>query len=109
MSTTNTSKKLATKNNPETLAIGSLRYIAKLMAINPNSGKNREDIQKAFKNIVKASIEAEGTFQLKETKSKRYIKDTFHLYDRVIFKGEELPVISGYPSMLSVSSVLGCY
>jgi len=76
-------------SNP--LRLGSLRYIASLMGINADSGKNRDDIQKAFKNIVKASIEAEGTYQLKEAKSKRYIKDTFHLYDRVIFKGEELP------------------
>ena len=76
-------------NNP--LRLGSLRYIASLMGINADSGKNREDIQKAFKNIVKASIEAEGTYQLKEGKSRKYIKDTFHLYDRVIFKGEELP------------------
>jgi len=72
------------------LRLGSLRYIASLMGINEDSGKNRDDIQKAFKNIVKASIEAAGTFQLKDSKSKRYINDTFHLYDRVIFKGEKL-------------------
>jgi len=75
-------------NNP--LRLGSLRYIARLMGINADSGKNREDIQKAFRNIVKASIDAEGTFQVKESKRKKYIKDTFHLYDRVILKGEEL-------------------
>jgi hypothetical protein len=73
------------------LRLGSLRYIARLMGINPDSGKNREDIQKAFKNIVKASIEAEGTFQLKEGKNKHYIQDTFHLYERVVFTGEQLP------------------
>jgi len=73
------------------LRLGSLRYIARLMGINADSGKNREDIQKAFKNIVKASIEAEGTFQLKEGKNKRYIQDTFHLYERVILTGEDLP------------------
>lgn len=73
------------------LRLGSLRYIARLMGIHADSGKNYRDIQKAFKNIVKTSIEANGTFQVKEDKSKRYISDTFHLYERVIFKGEQLP------------------
>lgn len=73
------------------IRLGSMRYIAKLMGIYADSGKNYQDIQRAFKNMVKASIEAEGSYQLKESTSKRYIKDTFHLYDRVIFKGEELP------------------
>jgi len=72
------------------LRLGSLRYIARLMGIN-GSGKNLSDIQRAFDNIVTASIKAEGTFQLKDAKNKRYIKDTFHLYDRVIQKGEKLP------------------
>jgi len=76
-------------HNP--LRIGSLRYIAKLMGINPESGKNRSNIQKALQNLVTASITTQGTFQLKENKSKRFLKDTFHLYDRVIYKGEELP------------------
>lgn len=74
------------------LRLGSIRYIASIMGIHPDSGKNYEDIQRAFKNIVKTSIEAKGTFQLKEnSKTKRTIDDTFHLYDRVIFRGEELP------------------
>jgi hypothetical protein len=73
------------------LRLGSLRYIASVMGIYMDSGKNYQDIQRAFKNIVKASIEAEGTFQLKDSKTKQYIQDTFHLYDRVIFKGEKLP------------------
>ena len=88
------------------LPVGSLRHIAKLMGINPDSGKNREDIQRAFRNIVKASIEANGTYQVKESKAKRYIKDTFHLYDRVIFKGEELP--DGQPAD-SVYLMLGSW
>ena len=73
------------------LRIGSLRYIAKLMGINPDSGKNRQDIQQAFDNLVTTSIKAQGTFQLKEDKSRRFLKDTFHLYDRVIYKGEKTP------------------
>lgn len=35
------------------LRLGSLRYIAKLMAIHPDSGKNYADIKKAFKKHCK--------------------------------------------------------
>ena len=73
------------------LRIGSLRFVAKLMGINAESGKNRADIQKGFDNLVTASIKTQGTFQLKENKTKRFLKDTFHLYDRIIYRGEELP------------------
>ena len=73
------------------LKIGSLRYVTRLMGIHADSGKNYNDIVKTFKNIVKTSIEAEGSFKLKESKTKRHISDTFHLYDRVVFKGEKLP------------------
>ena len=76
---------------PNPLRLGSLRYIARLMGIN-ESGKNLSDIQRAFNNVVATTIKANGTYQLKEAKSrKRFIKDTFHLYDRVVFTGEELP------------------
>lgn len=71
--------------------IGSVHFIARLMGVNADSGKNYQDIQRALKNIVKTSVEARGTFQVKDSKSKRVIDDTFHLYDRVIFRGEELP------------------
>lgn len=73
------------------LPIGSVHYLARLMGIVADSGKNYQDIQRALKNIVKTSVEAEGTFQLKESKTRKFINDTFHLYDRVIFKGEMLP------------------
>jgi hypothetical protein len=73
------------------LRLGSLRYIAALMGISADSGKNREDIKQAFKNIVKTTIESEGTYQVKETSGKRNVSDTFHLYDRVVFTGEDLP------------------
>jgi len=73
------------------LRLGSVYYVARLMGINADSGKNYQDIQRALKNIVKTSVEAEGTFQLKDSKVKKFINDTFHLYERVIFKGEALP------------------
>ena len=81
-----------TKPKPiaELLELGSLRYIARVMGVN-ESGENTNRIQQAFKNIVRTSVEAKGTFQLKESKTKKYINDVFHLYDRVIFQGEQLP------------------
>lgn len=48
-------------------------------------------LKKLLKNIVSTTIETKGTFQLKEdSKNKRSLDDIFHLYDRVIFKDEEL-------------------
>lgn len=71
--------------------LGSLRYIAGMMGIHADSGKNYQSIRQAFKNIVKTTIEAKGTYRVKESKKKQYIDDTFHLYDRVIFRGESMP------------------
>ncbi|MCA9731904.1 MAG: hypothetical protein H6696_05545 [Deferribacteres bacterium] len=74
------------------IKLGSLRYLAQIMGITPDSGKNRQDIQNGLNNLVKASVEAKGTFQLKGVDAKKkFHNDTFHLYDRVIYTGEELP------------------
>jgi hypothetical protein len=71
--------------------IGSLRYIAKLMGINPNSGKNIKDIQKGLKCIKGVTIEAEGSFKLKGEKYAEHKDDTFNLYNRVVLVGQQLP------------------
>ena len=55
------------------LRLGSTRFVAKLMGIHADSGKNYLDIHKALENIVSTTIKADGTFQLKEGKSKNYI------------------------------------
>ena len=72
------------------LRLGSLRSIAKLMGIN-QSGFNLANIKKAFKTIVATTIETKGTFQVKDGQTRRHVNDVFHLYDRVIYIGEELP------------------
>ncbi|MCA9732667.1 replication initiator protein A [candidate division KSB1 bacterium] len=71
--------------------LGSLRYIAKLMGINPNSGKNIKDIQNGLKSIKGVTIEAEGSFKLKDSKQAEEKNDTFNLYNRVIMIGQKLP------------------
>jgi len=71
--------------------LGSLRYIAKLMGINPNSGKNIKDIQNGLKNIKGVTIEAEGSFRLKGEKRAEHKNDSFNLYNRVVLVGQTLP------------------
>lgn len=71
--------------------LGSLRYIAKLMGINPNSGKNVKDIQNGLKSIKGVTIEAEGSFKLKGKKHAEEKNETFNLYNRVIMIGQKLP------------------
>ncbi len=70
------------------IPLGSLYSLYKRMGINKVGGAQYRRIKDALKRIIAATIESEGTFYSKE--GKRWINDIFHLYDRVIFKGEEL-------------------
>lgn len=71
--------------------LGSLRQICKSMKITP-SGKNMEEIKKAFKDIQLAGIEAKGTFRQKEKNgAKKFFEGVFNLYSSVFFSGETLP------------------
>ena len=70
------------------IPLGSLYSLYKRMGINRIGGAQYRRIKDALKRIIAATIESEGTFYSKE--GKRWINDIFHLYDRVIFKGEEL-------------------
>lgn len=80
------------------LRIGTLRSIARRMGIN-ESGKNLNQIKRAFSNIKGATIKAHGTFQVKGSSgARRYLEDLggeytdeFNLYSRVIHKGRQLP------------------
>ncbi|MBD3342320.1 MAG: hypothetical protein GF353_24685, partial [Candidatus Lokiarchaeota archaeon] len=68
------------------IKLGSLRSLCSLMKINP-SGVNTNEVKNSLQRIVATTIQSKGTFYLK--KSKKSINDTFHLYDRVLFSGEE--------------------
>jgi hypothetical protein len=70
------------------IRLGSLREICRALGI--SEGGNKEDIKKALKDIVMAGIESKGTFFLKSKKI--FLDRTFHLYDDVIFAGQELPI-----------------
>jgi len=65
----------------------SIYELCKRMGI--KGGRNYQQIRKALERIQTTTIKSVGTFYSKE--DKRWIEDIFHLYDRVVFKGKELP------------------
>lgn len=69
------------------LCLGSLYGLCKKMEI-ADSGKNKKTIKESLRRIVATTVTSEGAFFSK--KVKRRISDTFHLYDRAVFKDEEL-------------------
>jgi hypothetical protein len=60
--------------------------ICKLIGVN-TSGRSKKRVMGAVERIVTTSVKSQGTFYDKS--KKRYITDVFHLYDRVVLKGEE--------------------
>jgi len=72
----------------------SVYKIAELIGLKPSqkgyySGAVYKSIKESLVRIVGAMIESQGTFYAKGRK--KWISDVFHLYDRVVFRGEELP------------------
>jgi hypothetical protein len=53
------------------------------------SGRTAEDIKAAFLRMISALVESKRTFYSKP--KKQWIEDHFHLYDRVVYRGDELP------------------
>jgi hypothetical protein len=70
------------------IALGSLRSLCGLMRINP-SGFNTNEVKKSLQRMVATTIQSQGTFYLKD--AKKTLNDTFHLYDRVLFSGDQFP------------------
>ena len=68
--------------------LGSLYHISRLMGLR-DSGRVYQDIKAAIQRTVTTVVESKGTFYLKGTK--RWLEDTFHLYERAVFAGEALP------------------
>jgi hypothetical protein len=52
-------------------------------------GKNYADISEWLDRMVATTIRSKGTVYLAKRKS--YVKDTFHVFDRVVAAGEDLP------------------
>lgn len=71
------------------IRLGSFNSICRMLGINPNSGGNLKSIRDALQDIALAGIRSHSTFFIKNRRG--YLNDTFHLYERVILAGEELP------------------
>ena len=65
----------------------SIYDLCKRMGI--KGGGNYQQIKKALERIQMTGVKSVGTFYSKE--GKQWIEDIFNLYDRVVFKGKELP------------------
>ena len=73
-------------HNP--IAIGSLYSLCGRMGINKIGGSQYRKIKEALTRIVATTIISRGAFYSKEKDG--WIEDVFHLYDRIVFKGEKL-------------------
>ena len=80
-------KKEGEIKNP--IPLGSLYNICKRMGISESAGENYRMIKKALERIRATTIKSIGTFYSKE--GKQWVDDNFSLYDRIVFKGKELP------------------
>lgn len=76
------------QNVANPIQLGSFYGLCKRMGIG-TSGKNKKTIRESLRRITVTAITSEGSFYSKG--HKRWISDTFHLYERVVFKDEELP------------------
>lgn len=67
----------------------SLRELCRRMGISYAGSKSIAEIKAAFLRITSTMVESKRTFYSKP--KKRWIEDNFHLYDRVVYRGDELP------------------
>lgn len=75
-------------SNP--VRIGSLYRIAKIMDLESfeAGGKTYKAIKEALERLIATTVKSRGAYYSKE--KQRWIEDVFHLFDRVVFEGEEL-------------------
>ncbi|GEM_PF-1215250 len=67
----------------------SIYDLCRRMGISTRGGKNYRKVKEALKTVVATTIESYGTFYCKGRRA--WVNDIFHLYDRIVFKGEQLP------------------
>lgn len=67
----------------------SLYDVCRRMGLKQIGGTDYRKIKEGIERIVATTVKSKGTFYSKGRKA--WIDDTFHLYDRVIFKGQKLP------------------
>jgi hypothetical protein len=66
----------------------SMRDVCRRMGVT-YSGRTAEAIKAAFLRITSTMVESKCTFYSKP--KKRWLEDNFHLYDRVVYRGDEIP------------------
>ena len=71
------------------IPLGSLYNICKRIGIDETAGKNYRMVKETLERIRATTIKSAGTFYSKE--GKQWVDDNFSLYDRIVFKGKELP------------------
>jgi hypothetical protein len=71
------------------IPLGSLRGLSRRTGLVSHGGWQEEKIRTALKRITATTVESSGTFYSKGRK--RWIEEVFHLYEQVVFTGEELP------------------
>jgi hypothetical protein len=71
------------------IRIGSLYNLIKLTGLKSDPGWAYRQIESALDRMVATTIESSGTFYNKSRSE--WIKDKFHLYDRVVLKGKKFP------------------
>ncbi len=70
------------------LPLGSLYNLCKKMGIQKLGGSQYKKVKEALTRIIATTIISKGAFYSKEKEG--WIEDVFHLYDRVVFKGEKM-------------------
>jgi hypothetical protein len=71
------------------IPLGSLRSLSRRTGLVSHGGWQEEKIRTALKRITATTVESSGAFYSKGRK--RWIEEVFHLYEQVVFTGEELP------------------
>lgn len=66
----------------------SIYELCKILGVS-TGGSNYKKIKEALERIIATTIESKGAFYYKG--GNEWIDDKFHLYDRVVFKGKQLP------------------
>ena len=71
------------------IQIGSIYSLIEKMELNTKGGQIYRKVKEALQRITLTGIVSKGVFYDKQ--DEQWIEDTFHLYERVIFKGRKLP------------------
>lgn len=66
-----------------------IHRFGRLMGMDSVGGGDYERIRESLKKLVATTIVSEGTYYLKG--ERRYLEEVFHLFSRVVFKGDDLP------------------